>query len=768
MGRRILSWCWRLSLIFILALGTWMVFLDAEIRAQFDGNKWTLPGKLFARPLSLYPGLLLSESQLKSELNWNDYQPVTHVTHPGTYGRLGDDWLIYRRAFGFTDQAEPAVKIRLSFKDGRINKLSIGDEDGALIRLDPQYIGGIFPAHHEDRELIRLDQVPPELVAALVAVEDRGFFQHYGISVRGILRAMQANIAAGRTVQGGSTLTQQLVKNFFLTNERSLQRKIKEAFMALLLEYHYSKEDILQAYLNEVYLGQSGRRSVHGIALASRFYFAKDIQQLSLSEIALLVGMVKGPSYYNPLRHPQRARARRDVVLNVMDELNIISQAERIQAQGESVRVASSSRAGQREYPAFIQLVKKQLQQDYRLKDLQNEGLRVFTTLDPWLQHSSEKSIKSHLENLERRFNLNKPTLESAAIVTSVDGGEVRAMVGSRRVQFFGFNRALFAKRSIGSLAKPAVYLTALNSKKYDWSSVIDDKAVSIGGQDGSLWQPRNYDRQDHGRMFMVDAMAKSLNQATVRLGMKVGLGNVVKTLKKLGAGDTIAPYPSIVLGSFALSPLQVTQMFQTYASGGFFMIPRAIQGVTTLDGRTLTSYAASGQQVFSAEQIEALRFGMQQVVVQGTAKRLGRRFGTTKIAAKTGTSDEQRDAWFAGFDDRHLGVIWVGRDDNQPMPITGASGALPIWQGIFDKVGVEPLTPLAPLQWAWVNELGQGVSPSCDGARKMPFLTGRLPVTKVSCDSRLPRQNQGSSRSGNYKEKEKDKEEGSWLDWLF
>ena len=756
-------WSWRISIIAILALGTWLVYLDAQLRSQFDGNKWTLPAKVYARPLSLYPGLLLSTEQLTAELQWNDYKAVVNVVTPGTFGRDGKDWIIYRRSFSFSDRFEEAVKIRLSFIDGRIDQLSIAGENQGLARIEPQYIGGIFPAHHEDRELISLQDVPPALVAALIAVEDRAYFDHFGISIRGILRAMKANVAAGRTVQGGSTLTQQLVKNFFLSNERSLRRKLKEAFMALLLELHYDKEEILQAYLNEVYLGQAGRRSIHGIALASRFYFAKNVQQLDLSEIALLVGMIKGPSYYNPFRQTERARARRDVVLNVMEELNIISTAQRINAQGKAIQVAKSGRAGQREYPAFIQLVKRQLQSDYRLQDLQNTGLRIFTTLDPWLQHATEKSVQQHVAQLEKRARVESPILEAAAVVTSVDGAEVRAMVGSRRVRYFGFNRALDAQRSIGSLAKPAVYLTALASGRYQWSSIVDDKAVSVAGQDGSLWQPKNYDRKDHGKLFMVDALANSYNQATARLGMKIGIGQVVDTFERLGIEKSIPPYPSILLGSLSMSPLEVTQMFQVYASGGFAMQPRTIQALTTRDNQVLTSYAVQGRQAFSAELIENLRYGMQQVVVQGTGKRLARTFGSTKIAAKTGTSDEQRDAWFAGFDDRHLGVIWLGRDDNKSMPFTGASGALPIWQDIFQASGLEPLTPLADLDWAWVNSYGQAVEQSCGGIRKMPFMPGSLAGRKISCNAVNP----SPDLQIDSLEKET-KGDSSWFDWLF
>ena len=313
-------------------LGVWLVYLDAQVRQAFDGRKWALPAKVYARPLALYPGLLLSPQQLESELKWADYRAAADAGRPGTYSHQGGEWQINRRAFPFWDGQESARQIRLSLVDGRIARLADAQGEQPLIRLEPQYVGGIFPTHNEDRELIRLEDVPPVLVAALIVTEDKSFFSHWGISVTGIARAMLANIRAGGMVQGGSTLTQQLVKNFFLTNERTLTRKVQEAFMSLLLELHYSKEEILEAYINEVYLGQSGRRAIHGFGLGARFYFGKPLQELSTGEIATLVGLVKGASFYNPRRHPQRAESRRDLILGVMQDNRIISAAERIRA----------------------------------------------------------------------------------------------------------------------------------------------------------------------------------------------------------------------------------------------------------------------------------------------------------------------------------------------------------------------------------------------------------------------------------------------------
>ena len=678
-----------------------------------------------------------------------DYREARGADRPGRYYRDGNSWVIYRRAFPFWDGREPARRIEVELRDGRVYRLRENNADAPLIRMEPQYIGGIFPAHNEDRELVRLEDVPPALVAALVITEDKAFFEHWGISFRGIARAMLANVKAGRFVQGGSTLTQQLVKNFFLTNERTLPRKIQEAFMALLLELHYSKEEILQAYLNEVYLGQAGRRSINGFGLAARFYFGKSVKELDLGEVATLVGLVKGASYYNPRRNPERAKERRDLILGLMADNNVISDAQRIQAQGKPLLTADSNRAGQREYPAFLELARAQLQRDYRLEDLQTEGLHIFTTLDPWMQHAVEEAAQRQLSALEKRDASLKDQLETAAVITSVDGGEVRALLGSRKPEFFGFNRALAAKRAIGSLAKPVVYLTALESGRYNWGSIIEDKQVSVAGPGGQLWQPQNYDHKSYGKIPMVDGLARSLNQATARLGMTVGLGQVADTFKRLGLSAEVPPYPSILLGAISLSPFEVAGMYQTIASQGFVMPLRTIEAVTTASGDTLSSYSLTGEQRFDPAMMQWLRYGLEQVAERGTARRLTQHLAAP-LAAKTGTTDDQRDAWLAGFDNRHLGVIWVGRDDNQPMPFTGSSAALPIWLDTFREAGSEPLPPATALKMAAVNEQGQLVGSGCRGTL-YPFISSRLPQDLTECKQKAP-----------------EKEKKSWLDWLF
>lgn len=742
------AWLWRLALVLLVAFIAWAVWLDAQVRARFDGHKWTLPAKVYASPLSLYVGRSLSLEQLRASLEWTDYRLTAHATSPGTFALRAEQIQIYRRAFSFWDGAEPAQRITVALSDNKVSHVAVNGKAAALVRLEPQYIGGIFPAQQEDRELVRLEDFPQDLLAALIVTEDKHFLTHKGVSVRAVARAFWANWQARSVVQGGSTLTQQLVKNFFLTSERSLVRKANEAMMAVLLELHYSKQDILQTYLNEVYLGQGGRRAIHGFGLAARFYFAKPLHELNHAEMATLVGLVKGASYYNPRRHPVRAKARRDLVLGLMADSGIITATERLKAQSMPLRVADADRAGQREYPAFLDLVRSQLKRDYRTEDLQNEGLRVFTTLDPWLQHALEQATVQQLEALEAQNPSQRGKLQSAAVMTGVDGGEVRALLGGREAEYFGFNRALDAKRAIGSLAKPVVYLTALESGIWHWGTPIDDSPVTVKGEDGRLWQPQNFDRKAHGVVPMVEALALSYNQATARLGMQVGLEQIAAGFQRLGLIEKVPPYPSVLLGALSLSPYQVAGLYQGVAASGFVMPLRAIEGVTDPHGQTLSAYGIKGKQEFAPAQMQWLQWGLTQVVEQGTAK--GLQFLPQPIAAKTGTSNDQRDAWFMGFDDRYLGVVWVGRDDNEPMPWVGGSAALPIWAQTFARIGVEPLPPSKALRFASVDNQGKVQGEHCEG-RSYPFIAANLPAQLEDC------------HFGELNKKVK-----SWFDWLL
>ena len=733
------SWWSLLGYSFVVGLVIligYCVYLDAQIRDLFDGRKWSMPAKVYAQPMTLTNGYAIDEKQFHRYLERTGYVRTsgTQLTaaNTGTYRQQGERWSIQRRGFQYIDQSLPAGEINLVLRRGEIQQLEFAQQERQTVILEPQYLGGILAQHSEDRELTRLEDVPAELVAALVLTEDRAFFQHYGVSLRGIARAMLSNIRAGKTVQGGSTLTQQLVKNFFLSSQRSLSRKINEALMALLLEVHYSKEEILETYINEVYFGQSGRRAIHGFELASRFLFGRPLAEVGLAEYATLVAMVKGPSYYNPRRNPERSLERRNLVLTLLANHGVINTEQLQQAQQQPLTLANKKRLQQQSYPAFLQLVKRQLQEDYSTTDLANAGLNIYTTLNPEYQMQLEASAQSHLANLEKGKPELDGQLQVAAVISDTNDGAIRAMLGGRNSRLYGFNRALDMRRSIGSLAKPAVFLTALNQPNYHWGSRVDDSPVLVEGPDDQIWSPRNYDRQSHGRVTLLEALSKSYNQATARLGMTVGLGDVVAEFRRLGVTEPLPEYPSLLLGSAELSPLIVTQMYQTMAGRGRYAPLRSIDAVATQYGDVLTAYSSPPEQRYDSQLMGWLEFGLREAVRSGTGRRIGRYYGDA-IAGKTGTSNDQRDAWFAGYDQKRVGVIWVGRDDNQPTPFTGSQAALPIWKSTFSSIGVHELKHDAGLVMAKVNAQGQLVGKGCDGDN-YPFPPARLEPAPRAC----------------------------------
>ena len=733
-----MSWVFKLSLVGIVVLAILMAYMDAKVREKFEGKRWALPAKVFARPLELYPGLALQPKYLIQELDQIGYQRVPNVVTPGQYSFNGDEMDVFRRYVKLYDGEEPSARVHMRFSAGTIESLWLDGQPVGLARLEPLLIGGIYPKHNEDRQLIQLEEAPSLLLKTLVAVEDRDYYNHFGISLKGIARAMVVNVQRGGLVQGGSTLTQQLVKNFFLTRERTLVRKATEALMAILVELHYSKDDILETYLNEVYLGQSGRRAIHGFGLASQFYFGKHISRLSPPEIATLVGMVKGPSVYNPKRKPENAKARRNVVLDVMNQHGLISNYEFAVWQKRELDVVQYSQYQRIEYPAFLQLVRRQLRSDYADSDLTSEGLRIYTSLDPIIQRRAEHAMSNRLASLESGYRMPKDSLQGAMVIAGTESGEVEAVVGDRNPRYFGFNRALDANRSIGSLAKPAVYLTALRSPQYNFITPLDDSEIKIAGANGSVWQPQNYDKDSHGIVPLYQAMSRSLNQATARLGLQIGLKNVVQTFHDLGVIRYIPAYPSIVLGAFEMNPFDVAQMYQTIAASGFQTPLKAIRGVTTQDGQLLSRYGYDVKQSIKTEPIYLLQKIMQRVVKEGTARYLNSQFDDSlNLAGKTGTSDSQRDSWFAGFSGDKLAVVWVGRDDNESMPLTGSSGALRLWAETFKGLPLKPLYPLPTenIVEQWVDiEQNAISSEDCDGAVQLPFIQGRLPLQTLNC----------------------------------
>jgi len=711
-----------------------MLKLDKQVTEQFEGKRWEVPSRVYARPLELYAGKVISVDQLLFELRLLRYKQSID-NDIGSYRQQSNKVTIHTRAFKFWDEDTPSISLEVTFKRNKI--LSIKNINAQEVldvwRLEPLFIGGIYPKINEDRVLLRIQDVPDTLIKTLLEVEDRHFYEHFGVAPLSIIRALVANIRAGGRVQGGSTLTQQLVKNFYLSNEKTITRKLNEALMALLLEFHYSKNEILEAYLNEIYLGQDGSRAIHGFGLAAEYYFDKPLENLDEAQIALLVGLVKGASYYNPRRFYERALKRRNVVLMVQARAGIVGEEDLIALKDLPLNISKYGPSGITKYPAFMDLVRRQLNKDYRPEDLSSAGLRLFTTIDPLVQFEAEESIDKWLPKLEQKIKLEKNVLEAAAMVTDAGSGAVRALVGGREFRASGFNRALDSHRHIGSLIKPAVYLTALQQPElYRLNSTLEDSAITITMENGFQWSPENYDKREHGEVALISALANSYNLATVRLGMALGLENISDTLHALGVERKIAIYPSMLLGAVDMSVYDVLKMYQTLSAQGFQTPVRAIQTVTTSTGEVLSRYPINVEQTLSSDAIYLLNTALQEVTKSGTAKKIYRRMPYSfSVAGKTGTTNDYRDSWFAGMTGDKVAVVWLGADDNRSIRLTGSSGALPIWTDIISATASRSLD--IPIAENIIFERSSAIihtngNVKCVENKVFPFIRGSVP----------------------------------------
>ncbi|ELK3678336.1 penicillin-binding protein 1B [Vibrio fluvialis] len=678
--KRLWSLGWKVGLALAAVLIFTGIYLDSMIKQRFEGQLFELPTVVYARILTLEPGSDISIKQMRNELDVLNYRKVSQPRYAGEYSASSTRIELIRRPFEFADGPEPDRHVMLIFDDNGLNRIQSLEKRGDLgyLRIEPKMLGMLEKDTQEQRLFLRREQFPEVMIDALLTTEDRNFYQHDGVSPMAIARAMVANLKAGRTVQGGSTLTQQLAKNIFLSSDRTLWRKLREAYMALIIDYRYSKDRILEAYLNEVYLGQNGKEAVHGFGLASRLYFGQPLQELRIDQLALLVGMVKGPSYYNPMRFPERAKERRDLVLKLMMDQDILTAKQYEQAVTRPLDVQKQARIASRQ-PAYFQQLSIELKQKLGDAFKSDTGLRVFTSLDPVSQAKLEEAVENQVPILARTAGKD---LEAAAIAVDRHSGEIRAMVGGKRTGYDGFNRALNARRPIGSLVKPAVYLTALaQPEKYNLATTLMDKPITLQGSEGNVWTPRNFDRQFRGEVPLYLALAKSLNVPTVQLGMQLGIENVTKTLEKLGVSrDEIRPVPSMFLGSFSLTPYQVAQMFQTVTNSGKKAPLSALRSVLDLDGNVLYESIPKVSQAVDQQAAWLTTYAMKRGVLEGTGRYLNSQFGWAALAGKTGTSSDSRDSWFVGVDGREVTTIWLGRDDNQPTKLTGSSGALRVY----------------------------------------------------------------------------------------
>jgi len=734
-----------LAFIFVIAL---TVYLDVSIRKQFEGQKWALPAHVYTRPMELYIGQTIDRSVVQAELDELGYTTRQNLDRVGSYYFSDNNLDIYQREFQFWDGLRPEQKTRIRLRGRQISEIELETPNGdvsstEIVRLEPRLFGSVSPMGHEDRKLLKLEDVPPVLINGLIANEDRQFYSHFGINPIGIIRAMLRNLRAGRVVQGGSTLTQQLVKNYYLSSAQTYRRKFIEMIMAILLEVHYSKDEILQAYLNEVYLSQAGNRAIHGFALASQYFYGRPLQELELDQIAMLVGINNGPSKYNPIRNPNNATQRRDLVLRTMLEQNVIDDQQFEQATSAGLNIsATAQRAAPLSYPAFAGFVRDNLQNDYQQDDIASDGLKIYTTLNPRIQQALEGSVQQELAKIEKNKKIEEGLLQVAAVVIRTDNGEVAAMIGDREATFSGYNRALRARRPVGSLLKPFVYLTALEiPERYTLATPIRDQRLTISQQGSPDWQPQNYDGQEHGSVMLVDALARSYNLATVQLGMQLGVDRVADTVRRVGYHETFSELPSVLLGAVPMTVMDVGQLYLTLASGGFKTPIKGIRSVLSNANEPLSRYALDIEQVVEPEFNMLISYALQEVVRNGTARGVltGFRYDYG-LAGKTGTTDDYRDSWFAGFSGNYLTVVWLGRDDNKPTSLTGASGAAKVWSKVMQQI------PQQRLELGFNDDVvsqtvfysNDPIAADCSLSRSLPIAKISLPLENIPCAERI------------------------------
>jgi penicillin-binding protein 1B len=670
----ICSLFWKSTLAFVALMVIAGIYFDKKIERKLDGSAWTLPAQVYARPLLIDREQSLTQKALITELKLLNYRPVKIVRSAGQFSVAANKVTLYRRAFDFPEGIELKEKVTVSFSANNVP--SIRNSAGkylAKFKLDPLLLSRLHSDQIEDRVFVPFEKIPDLFIDTLLLMEDRNYYHHQGVSPFAIVRAFIVNFKAGHTVQGGSTLTQQLAKNLFLTQERSLWRKFQEAYIAVLMDHKYSKDKLLEAYLNEVYLAQNGKTGVYGIGLASDYYFARPINELRVEQIALLVAIIKGPSYYNPRRNPKRALARRDLVLRMMVENGLINTNDYKYAVADSLRLSGKSALNQRANPAFISFLHREMKEQIPASIRKESGLHIFTSIDPIAQKDAEFAVGHGLDKVDKK---KQKALQGAMVISDRKRAELRAIVSGRDVKFSGFNRALDADRPIGSLVKPAVYLTALEAG-YALDTKINDKEIVLKNSTGQRWKPKNYDRKFRGQVTLEQALYKSLNVPTVNLGMQVGLTNVINSLYKLGVKEKIKAYPSLVLGSVSLSPFEVAQMYQPITMQGKYKSLQMIRTIASADGLLLYRRSHKVQQRFSKEAVKNLTDTLHKVATEGTARSLRWRNPGQVFSGKTGTTNNLKDSWFVGFNSQEVVTTWVGRDDNRSAKLTGSSGAL-------------------------------------------------------------------------------------------
>ncbi|NVK73141.1 MAG: transglycosylase domain-containing protein [Oceanospirillaceae bacterium] len=736
--KRVVRFCFKWGLIIALVgsipFAAWVWWLNGQVVSRFEGQKWQVPSEVYSAPIILSSGAPWKKQDLENLLEETGYRFGRNSQKVGWAARSKTKVSAHLRSYvdhlGF-HESERRI---FSFQKGRLIIQALNGDNIAEARIEPQRIGFLYGGNTERREILTYDEIPKPLIDILIAVEDQDFYHHWGISFTGIARAIVVNMTHGSRRQGGSTLTQQLVKNMFLSSERTYSRKLTEVIMSVLLEYHYSKEAIITAYMNEVYLAQLGSSALHGFAAASEHFFGRPINELNIDEIALLVGMVKGPSLYNPERSPNRAKARRNTVLAILKDQGRLSTADYNSLVKQPIRLADKKKE-RSIYGDYLDLVAMQLSRDFDETTLATKNLRIYTGVDIRAQRAASAAMQRQVAALEKR-DTRLEGLQGAMVVTDRLTGQVRAIVGSSGQYYTGFNRALGAVRPIGSLVKPPLYLSALATGRYTWWSEIEDKRLrfNVGGQ---VWQPENYDRKTHGTVHLFEAMAKSYNLATVSLAHQIGFDRVGDTLRQLGVKRPFTMHPAMALGALELSPFEVSRLYQPIVSEGKSSELGVVLAVMDQNDRLMKRFDRQNAVPFTDALLAVTLDGMTKTPKIGTARAAQAAFPDLRFAAKTGTTNQQKDSWYVGITGDYSSTIWLGDDDNVPLSITGSSGAQKVWIDFTRHVNPRSLPEALPSGAARYNVLNDKfeiAAERCDNKTNLAFLLGTEPKESSAC----------------------------------
>jgi penicillin-binding protein 1B len=714
------------------------------ITKKFDSSRrWDLPSRIYSDATPIVPGMTIPRALLEPKLNHAGYHEVSvRVTNPGEYRYAGGSLEIYLQNFEYPDIEFRALPVTIEMDGGTVRAVHRLDDGAALrgIRIEPELITSIYNNEMEDRLPVSIDSVPKVVSEAIISTEDKNFYHHQGISIRGTLGALMTDIRNKNISHGGSTLTQQLIKNFYLNPERSWGRKGHEALMAVLLEARYNKKQILEAYLNEIYLGQNGAVQISGVEQASQVYFGKHVTYLTLPEAATLAGIIRSPNVLSPLAHPDRAKGRRDTVLQLMKEQGYITEAEYAQAVASPLTTARFPKTS-RSAPFFVDLVLKQLKETYPETQLRTEGLRIFTTLDTIMQRSAEQALDSGIESLGKHYSYlrNSPTpLEGVVLTIQPGTGYVKALVGGRSYSKTQFNRAIQARRQPGSLFKPFVYATAMDPARgqqaFTAATVLDDSPISIRSGN-AVWTPQNYDLKFHGQVPVREALAHSYNIPAVRAAMNAGIPNVIKTAATIGIESHLEPYPSVSLGSFEVTPLEIAYAYSAFANLGVKAEPISILAVSTREGKLLESREVKMKRVAPASVCYVMNDILKDVFNYGTASKARLAGFTRPFAGKTGTTSSYRDAWFIGYSPRILSLVWLGFDDGHSVRLAGGDACVPIWTVNMNRVGglipdVDWKRPEDVVERQIDPQSGMLATPYCPQTKNEVFVAGTEPTS--------------------------------------